>query len=100
MADVTQDRRRIADTTAGILLEIGAILANTDEPFTFTSGSRSPVYVDIRKLIGYPRVDRRDRRRGDGRHSVCRMDRRTDGAAHGLCPQETQGVRADGSDRR
>ena len=56
MADVTQDRRRIADTTAGILLEIGAILANTDEPFTFTSGSRSPVYVDIRKLIGYPRA--------------------------------------------
>ena len=52
----THERRRIAETTAGILLEIGAILANTDEPFTFTSGSRSPVYVDIRKLIAFPRA--------------------------------------------
>ncbi|MFN4091143.1 MAG: orotate phosphoribosyltransferase [Alphaproteobacteria bacterium] len=50
------ERRRIAETTAGILLEIGAILANTDQPFTFTSGSRSPVYVDIRKLIAFPRA--------------------------------------------
>src|SRR3546814_18953656 len=56
MGEDTPERRRIARTTAGILLEIGAILANSDEPFTFTSGRRSPVYVDIRKLIALPRA--------------------------------------------
>lgn len=50
------ERRRVAETTAAILLEIGAILANSDQPFTFTSGRRSPVYVDIRKLIAFPRA--------------------------------------------
>src|SRR3546814_13420478 len=56
MGEDTPERRRIARTTAGILLEIGAILANSDEPFTFTSGRRSPVYVAIRKLIAFPRA--------------------------------------------
>ncbi len=52
-------RQEWARQTASILLEIGAIYANTAEPFTFTSGRRSPVYVDIRKLIAFPRARRR-----------------------------------------
>jgi orotate phosphoribosyltransferase len=48
--------REAAKTTAGILLEVGAALANTDEPFTFTSGRKSPVYIDCRKLIAFPRA--------------------------------------------
>src|SRR5450755_4037951 len=48
-----------AETTARILLETKAVLFNPDEPFTFTSGRVSPVYVDCRKLISFPRARRR-----------------------------------------
>ena len=50
------ERRAIAETVAAILLEIGAVYARPDEPFTFTSGRVSPVYVDCRKLIAFPRA--------------------------------------------
>lgn len=45
-----------ARTTAQILLEIGAVLFSPAEPFTFTSGRRSPVYVDCRAVMSYPRA--------------------------------------------
>ena len=46
-----------ADEAARILLEIRAAYAyDGKEPFVFTSGRKSPVYVDIRKLISYPRA--------------------------------------------
>ena len=45
-----------ARITAGILLETQSVLMRPDEPFTLTSGRLSPVYVDCRKLISYPRV--------------------------------------------
>jgi orotate phosphoribosyltransferase len=48
-----------AETTARILLETKAVLFSPDEPFTFTSGRVSPVYVDCRKLISFPRARRR-----------------------------------------
>ncbi|MGE5578554.1 MAG: orotate phosphoribosyltransferase [Bacillota bacterium] len=38
---------------AKILIDIGAVGARPDEPFTFTSGTRSPVYIDVRRLISY-----------------------------------------------
>ena len=41
---------------ASMLLEIEAVLIRPEEPFTFTSGLASPVYVDCRKLISWPRV--------------------------------------------
>lgn len=41
---------------ARILLEIGAVLMRPREPFTLTSGRASPVYVDCRKVIGFPRA--------------------------------------------
>jgi orotate phosphoribosyltransferase len=50
------ERALAARSTAQILLEIGATLCYDDEPFTFTSGRRSPVYVDCRQIISYPRA--------------------------------------------
>ena len=41
---------------ARILLEIGAVLMRPKDPFILTSGRASPVYVDCRKLIGFPRA--------------------------------------------
>ena len=43
-------------TAAGILLDIGAVHIRPDEPFTFTSGRLSPVYVDCRRVISFPRA--------------------------------------------
>jgi orotate phosphoribosyltransferase len=50
------DRAFIAETTAKMLLEVQAVLFFTDKPFIFTSGWASPVYIDCRKLIFYPRI--------------------------------------------
>ena len=47
---------KIAKTTAKFLLEINAIHFNSVSPFTLTSGLKSPVYIDCRKLISYPKA--------------------------------------------
>lgn len=52
-------RRAPAEIAADILLEIQAIHIRPEEPFTFTSGRLSPVYVDCRKIISFPRARRR-----------------------------------------
>jgi len=49
-------RQVIAETTAKMLLEIDAVHFSADKPFTFTSGIASPVYIDCRKIISYPRI--------------------------------------------
>jgi orotate phosphoribosyltransferase len=41
---------------ARVLLEIGAVLMRPADPFILTSGRASPVYVDCRKVIGFPRA--------------------------------------------
>jgi len=46
----------MARLTARMLLEIKAVHFNADEPFIFASGLPSPVYIDCRKLISYPRI--------------------------------------------
>ena len=48
--------QEIARMTARMLLEIGAVHFNADEPFTLASGLPSPTYIDCRKLISYPRI--------------------------------------------
>jgi orotate phosphoribosyltransferase len=48
-----------AESTARILLETQAVLFRPDDPFTFTSGRLSPVYVDCRRLISFPRARRK-----------------------------------------
>jgi orotate phosphoribosyltransferase len=40
---------------AKILLDIGCVNINFRKPFTLTSGKLSPVYVDCRKLISFPK---------------------------------------------
>lgn len=46
----------ISEMTAKMLLEIEAVRFRSEEPFRFTSGWASPVYIDCRKLISYPRI--------------------------------------------
>ncbi len=46
----------MARLSARMLLEIGAVHLNADEPFTLASGLPSPTYIDCRKLISYPRI--------------------------------------------
>lgn len=48
-----------AKEVAEILLDIEAVKVNMSPPFTWTSGIKSPVYCDNRKLISYPRERQR-----------------------------------------
>ena len=43
---------------AKLLIEIKAVHFNAAEPYTFTSGWKSPVYVDCRRIIAFPRARR------------------------------------------
>ncbi|MFG1402705.1 orotate phosphoribosyltransferase [Xanthobacter sediminis] len=58
MANVTAfaDQATIAEQTARMLLEVEAVRFSSGEPFIFTSGWASPVYIDCRRLISFPRV--------------------------------------------
>ena len=40
---------------ANILLSIGCVNINFKNKFTLTSGKKSPVYVDCRKLVSFPK---------------------------------------------
>ncbi len=46
----------MAALTAKMLLEIEAVHFRPDQPYKLTSGLASPVYIDCRKLISYPRI--------------------------------------------
>ena len=50
------DRELIAELTARMLLEVKAVHFRADEPYMLTSGLASPVYIDCRKLISFPRI--------------------------------------------
>lgn len=51
---------KVQDETAGkvasMLLQIQAIKLNTEKPFTWASGWRSPIYCDNRLSLSYPQV--------------------------------------------
>jgi orotate phosphoribosyltransferase len=47
---------KIAQTTAELLLDINAISLQPQEPFEFTSGLKSPIYIDNRLTISFPQV--------------------------------------------
>jgi orotate phosphoribosyltransferase len=53
-----------AHEAARILMEIEAVLFRPQDPFTFTSGRVSPVYVDCRRIISFPRARARLMDRG------------------------------------
>jgi orotate phosphoribosyltransferase len=48
--------RDAALTTARLLLEIGALNFRPEDPYTLTSGWKSPAYIDCRKIIYFPRA--------------------------------------------
>ena len=50
------DKAVMADLAARMLLEIKAVHFRADEPYRLTSGLASPVYIDCRKLISFPRI--------------------------------------------
>lgn len=50
------DQAEIARLSARMLLEIGAVHFNAQDPFILASGLPSPTYIDCRKLISYPRI--------------------------------------------
>ncbi len=50
------DRNVMAELMAKMLWEIGAVHFSADKPYKFSSGMMSPVYIDCRKLISYPRI--------------------------------------------
>lgn len=56
---MSHDRAFFAQETAKALIEVQAVLVNTDKPFITTAGWASPVYIDMRKIIGFPRLRRR-----------------------------------------
>ena len=47
---IQNSKQKVAD----LLLRIGSVNINFKKQFTLTSGKKSPVYVDCRKLISYP----------------------------------------------
>ena len=55
MSSAPLDKKAIAQQTAKMMLEIKAIHFNAQTPYKFTSGWASPVYVDCRKIISFPR---------------------------------------------
>ncbi len=46
----------VAREVAEYLLEIRAVILNPQEPFTWTSGIKSPIYCDNRKTLSFPKV--------------------------------------------
>jgi orotate phosphoribosyltransferase len=50
------DKKQIAELTARMYLDTGAVRFMQDKPYIFTSGCASPVYNDSRGLISFPNV--------------------------------------------
>jgi len=50
------DRSVMAELMAKMLWEIGAVHFSAEKPYKLSSGMMSPVYIDCRKLISYPRI--------------------------------------------
>ncbi|MBW6492044.1 MAG: orotate phosphoribosyltransferase [Lentimicrobium sp.] len=46
----------LAQDTAEFLLQIKAIKLDANNPFTWTSGIKSPIYCDNRKILSYPKI--------------------------------------------
>jgi len=55
---VPQIRHEVARSVARVLFQTGCVQMRGDEPFRLPSGWASPVYIDCRKLISYPRIRR------------------------------------------
>lgn len=60
--DIAQRRTLAKEEMARILMEVKAVGARPQDPFTLTSGSKSPIYIDVRRLISF--VKERERAMG------------------------------------
>ncbi len=56
---MSSSRQEIARQVAGDLLEIKAVFLRPEEPFTWASGIRSPIYCDNRLILSQPEVRKR-----------------------------------------
>ena len=112
------DKKTIAELTAKMYLDVGAVRFMEDKPFIFTSGWASPVYNDSRWLISFPerahdddgfrrrhhrprhrpRQNRRGGGRRDRRHPVRRLGGGPAEPADAICAQESR--RASAAARR
>ncbi len=52
----TPEQKQAGLITAKILLEIAAVNFRPEQPYILTSGWASPVYIDVRKVISFPRA--------------------------------------------
>ena len=50
------DKELISELTSKMLFEVEAVHFSDGKPYIFTSGVASPVYIDCRKLISFPRI--------------------------------------------
>ena len=46
----------VAAMTARMILEAGAVKYSAEQPYFLSSGWASPVYIDVQRLISYPRI--------------------------------------------
>lgn len=46
---------KISSKTSQILLDVNAVTFRFDPPFTYTSGMKSPIYLDNRVIMSYPK---------------------------------------------
>lgn len=51
--------REISEQVAADLLQIKAVFLRPDEPFTWASGIKSPIYCDNRLILSHPQVRKR-----------------------------------------
>lgn len=56
MADNSQDEQQRAVSIAEQLLAIGAVSLRPHDPFTWSSGLKSPIYCDNRLTMSYPAI--------------------------------------------
>ncbi len=58
LAHASEAAQQAAQRAAQILLDIEAVNFRPDDPYTFTSGRKSPSYIDCRRIISFPEARR------------------------------------------
>src|SRR3989338_1701822 len=48
------EHKKTAEKVAKLLLELKAVTLSPDRPYTYTSGSKGPIYCDNRLILSYP----------------------------------------------